>query len=271
MAGVEHEDGTSARLGARFGPYFALDQLGPRGPLDGGERGADGWLPVAELADPASVAFNKRMVAVRTALAAGRAQPPEAVDPRVAVSVAQLGLCARLVAPALALTVAGDGSITLDPRWIFWRDVLGGPFPLGLDHPLPAGDPATRGRPDRLAAGFTAGVLTPVVAPIVEAVAAAHPVSRHVLWGNVASAVAGAAKMMGRAEPALAQPAWRVVDELCEGADGPLRGAGRRVDAIRFRRRSCCLIYRLAQAGARAVCEDCVLAAGSPAEVEHRR
>ncbi|ADP83194.1 (2Fe-2S)-binding protein [Pseudofrankia inefficax] len=253
MVGVREDPGGPAELGARFGPYFALDRLPGGGPPPAG------WAVVADLADPATGAFDRRVRAVRSALAAARSGPAETVDERVAVSVAQLGLCARLVAPALALTVVGR-PLALDPRRLYWRDVLGGPFPLAFtDAPSPpAGDAPEPGGAER----FAAGTLLPVVAPIVEAVGRGYPVSEKVLWGNVASAVAGAAKMIGLAEPAFAAAAWRVVDELCGGNGGPLLDTGGRVGPARFRRRSCCLIYRLAQGGARAVCEDCVLGAG---------
>jgi len=121
---------------------------------------------------------------------------------------------------------------------------------------------------DLLASGLVAGVLLPVVLPLVAAIERDHSVSTKILWGNVASGLAGAAKMIGLAEPGLAGRAWGVVDALCAG-DGPLRGAGA-VTAGRFRRRSCCLLYRLAlgAVGARgvparnALCEDCVLTPG---------
>lgn len=260
MVGVRGDGGVAAELGARFGPYFALDLLAA------GDVPPAGWAPVVDLADPATGAFDRRMRAVRSALAAGRSAPADAVDERVAVSVAQLGVCARLVAPALALTVLTGHPVSLDPGRLYWRDVLGGPFPLAVVGPLPDTSSAVAGaepaRPEPGAAGFAAGTLRAVIAPIVDAVGAGYPVSEKVLWGNVASAVAGAAKMIGLAEPALAAPAWRIVDELCGGAAGPLLGTGGRVAAARFRRRSCCLIYRLAPGGARAVCEDCVLTAG---------
>jgi ferric iron reductase protein FhuF len=122
--------------------------------------------------------------------------------------------------------------------------------------------------PGRLARGFVDGVLLPVVAPIVSAVERHHPVSSKILWGNVASGVAGAAKMIGLAEPALAAQAWSVVGALCAG-EGPLRGAGGLIAPAQFRRRSCCLIYRLdprahgdranRAAYRNALCEDCVL------------
>jgi hypothetical protein len=261
---VRGPDGGLVDLGARFGPYFALTVDGSAAGL----AGEAGWAPVAELGDPATGAFARRVGAVRAALAARTA--PGDVEERVAVSVAQLGLCARLLAPALALTVLTGHAPGIDPRRLYWRDVLGEPFPLAAGAwPGPFAGTAAPGpraaaagivpaaSSESLARGFTDGVLHPVIAPVVT-VAGAYPVSARVLWGNVASGVAGAAKMIGLAEPALAASAWGVVGALCVG-EGPLRDAGGLVAPARFLRRSCCLIYRLGPGPGRALCEDCVL------------
>ncbi|OHV34412.1 MULTISPECIES: iron reductase [Pseudofrankia] len=262
-------------LGARFGPYFALDVLTPSLFSPPAGQPPAGWLAVADLCDPRTGAFARRAGAVRAALAAGSGLAADAVDERVAVSVAQLGVCARLVAPALALTVTTGHPPRLRPELLYWRDKLGGPFPLALGGPLAPAGAAVPGAavpgaavPGRLARGFVDGVLLPVVAPLVSAIERHHPVSSKILWGNVASGVAGAAKMIGLAEPALAAGAWGVAGALCAG-DGPLRGAGGLIAPARFRRRSCCLIYRLdprAHGGRasrtayrNALCEDCVL------------
>ncbi|MBL7511615.1 (2Fe-2S)-binding protein [Frankia nepalensis] len=262
------EDGTILEaLAARFGPFFALTVLPTDDPA--------GWAPVADLAEPSTGALARRVDAVRAALAAGRGVAPGELEERVAVSITQLGLCARLVAPALGLTVLTGRPPALDLLGLYWRDQLGGPFPLALarptapDGPAPA-DPPPGGPlpggwptpdPGQLARGFVDGTLRPLVEPLVAATAARYPVSSRVLWGNTASAVAGAAKMIGLAAPELAPAAWRIVDALCAGP-GPLAGAGARVAPARFRRRSCCLIYRLGPSGA--VCEDCVLAGPPP-------
>lgn len=254
-------------LGRRFGPFFELTLVGGR--PDGG------WEAFAELVDPAGQALARRVSAVRAALAAGRGIAEAAVEERVAASVAQLGLAARLVAPALAATVLTGAAPRLDPLRLYWRDELGGPFPLALDTGVPS--PADVGPAEPTSAGpggsFADGVLRPLVDPVVDAAARRYAVSRTVLRGNVASAVAGAAGMIGAAEPGLAEPAWRVVDELC-APGGALAGCGGRIGPTRFRRRSCCLIYRLDQAhdgtvddAARerrgpartALCGDCVL------------
>jgi hypothetical protein len=241
-------------LGTRFGPYFALEIV-PVPPCD--------WEPVADLGDPSTGSLARRVAAVRAALAASRSVPAGQVEERVAVSVTQLGVCARLVAPALALTVVTGEAPRIDRSRLYWRDVLGGPFPLAVVGPLAlTTPPSVAVPPDRLARDFTERVLVPVIGPLV-AVAATWPVSRWVLWGNVASGVAGAAKMIGIVEPRLAGAAWGLLDALCAG-DGPLGGAGGRDAPARFRRRSCCLIYRLEHGPARALCEDCVLALTEP-------
>jgi ferric iron reductase protein FhuF len=88
---------------------------------------------------------------------------------------------------------------------------------------------------------------------------AAYSVSRRILWGNAASAVNGAATMIGVARPDLAARAVTAADSLLDLP--PLRGSGVRGPDGRFRRRSCCLIYRASPgAGRAAVCADCVLA-----------
>jgi hypothetical protein len=91
---------------------------------------------------------------------------------------------------------------------------------------------------------------------------ASMAVSRRVLWGNVASAVSGAAAMIAATRPELAAEAGPVSSAvlgfpaLAGSYDGqPLAG---------FRRRSCCLIYRLAGPPGAQYCGDCVLAGSRP-------
>jgi ferric iron reductase protein FhuF len=69
-------------------------------------------------------------------------------------------------------------------------------------------------------------------------------VSNQILWGNVASALHGAAALIGE---------HTAVDQLMSRP--PLRGTGSIIDG-QFRRRTCCLIYRAAPGR---FCGDCVL------------
>jgi hypothetical protein len=89
--------------------------------------------------------------------------------------------------------------------------------------------------------------------PLVAAVRAAVRVAEGLLWGNAASALAGALGVLARARPRHAAAARRLVDELL--AAPPLRGTGA-FGPQGFRRRSCCLYYRVPGGG---LCGDCAL------------
>lgn len=99
--------------------------------------------------------------------------------------------------------------------------------------------------------------------PVHDLVAAFAPfsVSRHILWGNVASAVNGAATGITAAAPSLAHPAHATALAFLQHPQ--LRNTHtRNPHNARFTRRSCCLIYRAAPGGTGAVCGDCVLLRG---------
>jgi ferric iron reductase protein FhuF len=92
-------------------------------------------------------------------------------------------------------------------------------------------------------------VVRPVITPVLNAYRASFALSRQVLWGNVASALSGAATGLG------APTAHLLVRDLLEL--GELAGTARAVWP-RFVRNSCCLFYRLPGGG---LCGDCVLRA----------
>ena len=89
--------------------------------------------------------------------------------------------------------------------------------------------------------------------PLVAAVREVTPVAEGLLWGNAASALAGALTVLARDRPATSGPGRRLVEELLEMP--PLRGAGT-FGPRGFRRRSCCLYYRVPGGG---LCGDCAL------------
>ena len=76
------------------------------------------------------------------------------------------------------------------------------------------------------------------------------------LWGNVASAVNGAATMIAAARPDLAGAAAEIAAAML--ANPALIGTYQGRPLRGFRRRNCCLIYRLSPER-RAYCGDCVL------------
>lgn len=229
-----------------LGPFFAFETHGPI-------PAAEPWRSMAELLDDPSV-LGGRVAAVRGYLAAGGGQSAEAVELRVAASVTQLGLASRLLSPSFAVAVLAGAVLPYGLRELRWQPTPGGTFPLSLPDrtPVPVADPVERAV--RLGKELFDG-------PIRELVEAtrAYSVSPHILWGNVASAVNGAASAITRTTPALAGPARAFAGLLLD--QPPLRGTSTTAGAYGgFRRRSCCLIYRAAPDRAGALCGDCVLA-----------
>lgn len=246
---------------ARIGPFFVLQTPEPdtsntsnisNGPdAPGGSDISDGWVPFGRLhADPGPLA--DRIAQVRSTLGS---------DDRVAASITFQGLVARLVAAPLAAVVLHG--VLPDPRGMARR-------PDG-DDPWAPGLPDARGTPSPDPADDPAGasalvadeLLDGLVSPLVEAVRALVPVSGHVLWGNVASSLSGAGRVLDPARPCARPGLLGLLDGLV--ARAPLAGTGRllRLEENRpdtewgFRRRSCCLYYRIPGGG---LCGDCVLA-----------
>ncbi len=238
---TEDHSGRRYAGAARFGPFFTVDDV---------RDVSLGWAPVAALAEPTVLMSRVRLVSA--ALAAGLPDGYE-VPIRVAASVMQLGLCARL--SAVALGAAVDGLPLPMTTELVYVDQLGGPYPLafvaqGSEH-------AIRTWPE---------ALLELVAPIAEATIATFGLSAQVVWGNVASGINGAAQMIGALDLTVNPGLAAVADQLTDLAlsHGRLKGTmttggSTGGQAVR-RRRSCCLIYRLAGSTS-AVCGDCVLTA----------
>ncbi len=223
--------GALARASA-FGAYFESgDATGPQ------------WRPLRELVDgglAARVAFARDFLSQRTGAD---------VEPRACASINSLGVMSRLVAPALA-TACRDGVVpVLDIDAVAWLPQDGGPLPVAFG--------PSSGRRVRTAAEAAAAlvehVVEPVVRPVLEAYRRDFVLSPLTLWGNLASALNGAAGMI---TGATIDP-FAVVAELL--ARAPLDGAGRYEPFAGrrfFVRNNCCLFYRV-PAGGR--CNDCVL------------
>jgi FhuF 2Fe-2S C-terminal domain len=226
---------------AALGPYFAVDSHPPGSPA------APPWRPLGELIR-APGALAARIGDVRARLAAAAGCPADGVEFRVAASVAQLGLCARLLSPVLGAAAAG-WALSVDPAQTWWVPALGGPFRLSL----PEGAEAGTG---------TAAPLVLLAGPVGQVVraVAAMAVSPQVLWGNVASAANGAVTMIAAARPDLAAAAASAAAAVLRYP--ALAGTYQGSPGAGFRRRNCCLIYRLAPPGPDRYCGDCVLGRG---------
>ncbi|WP_053716617.1 (2Fe-2S)-binding protein [Saccharothrix sp. NRRL B-16348] len=153
---------------------------------------------------------------------------------RVAASLFFLGYTARLVSPVVAARAVDGVAPDIRPANLWWRY---GPEGLQVRLKEPV-----------------AGVgIAESLAPAVEAVHAVTPVARGLLWGNAGSSAAGALRTISRG----GVDCLALADELF--ADPPLKDTGDFIPfpgEVVFRRRSCCLYYRLDGGG---TCGDCPL------------
>ncbi|MFE2752125.1 (2Fe-2S)-binding protein [Actinosynnema sp. NPDC059335] len=153
---------------------------------------------------------------------------------RVAGSLFFLGYTARLLSPVVAARAVGGVAPDVRPANLWWRYGPDG-LQVRLKDPLP-------------------GVgLAESLGPVVEALHATTRVARGLLWGNAGSSAAGALRTVHRGGVDCAA----LADELF--AEPPLKGTGDFIPfpgEIAFRRRSCCLYYRLDGGG---TCGDCPL------------
>jgi hypothetical protein len=166
---------------------------------------------------------------------------------RIAASVAQQALAARLWSAALGCAALYGRVPDLAPRLLRWDADSGAPDDLWLAEvrPLPA-DAAT------LAGTVLHGHLEPLTAALV----AQYRMSTGLLWGNAASALAGAARELDRWAHARGRRdvATRARGLAAELLAHPLLADTGTLTGTAFRRRSCCLYYRVPGGG---VCGDC--------------
>lgn len=233
---------------AALGPFFTFE-----------EHTADSapilpWHSMAELAENPDVLHN-RVTETQAYLAAAGGQSPEAIEARVAASVTHLGLVARLISPALGLATLGAGVPSLILEQLHWQPILGGAFPLSLPDAAPNSE--SEATPQELADRLSVELFEGLI-PAVSEATRPFAVSEHILWGNVASAVNGAASAITNAAPHLAERAAHLAALLLAGP--ALRDTHTTFpETGRFRRRSCCLIYRAAPEHKGPLCGDCAL------------
>jgi hypothetical protein len=228
----------------RPGGFFVLRTAGA--PADPPPTLAQAYAHRGEDVYPDSITFRVRTVADRV----------HSSELRVSASIAQQALAARLWSVALGCAVLYGSVPDLDPRLLRWDPTASAPDDLWLAEVRPrAADAAT--------------VLDLVVhghlEPLTAALRARYGVAEGLLWGNAGSALAGAA---------------RELDRWAHGAGGAGADAGARAHALAaelfthprlaptgtltgsdFRRRSCCLYYRVPGGG---FCGDCCFTGDRP-------
>jgi hypothetical protein len=215
----------------RVGPFFAVS-------TDPAEEVDPTWRPLGELAGAPALA--QRVAHVRRVLSEQAGAP---VAERVAASIALQGLAARLVSAPIAAVALHGVLPALGADTLFWRVSVTVPWPLwtGTDR---FRDPAE----------LPALVAEEIAEPLVAGVRALVSVSARVLWGNVASSVAGARRVL--ADPRATDVAAAVLAHPLLAEAGERRPAEPPDRGWTFRRRSCCLYYRVPGGG---TCGDCVL------------
>ncbi|MET9023908.1 (2Fe-2S)-binding protein [Actinopolymorpha sp. NPDC004070] len=196
---------------------------------------------------------------------------------RVGASILFQGMAARLWSPVVAVAllhrrvpVLAPGSTwaRLDDSSAAWRT---DPARVALLDPDRHHDPDQQFHPqvdepdaDRLALLVVRTVVNTHLTPLVDAVQAEVSLPEALLWGNAASALVGSLGVLARARPGLVHE----VSGFTEGAlrQPPLADAGilnlvtssgAGTGMPEFRRRSCCLYYRVPGGG---LCGDCALA-----------
>ncbi len=170
------------------------------------------------------------------------------LGPYFAVSILVQGHAARLWSLSLG-TVFRAGLIPdLHPDVLWWRDEDG-----SVRLHLKRTQGWARGHPEDVLA---AAVMGEHLAPMITAVHRLGPLSDRLLWGNVASALLGAARVIDGAPTG---PARAVANRLL--GRGPLEGTIEQGSDGGHRRRSCCLFYRVPGGG---LCGDCALTHAPP-------
>ncbi|HEY2194524.1 MAG TPA: (2Fe-2S)-binding protein [Actinomycetospora sp.] len=174
---------------------------------------------------------------------------------RIAASLLSLSVSARVTALVLGTATLHGVVPRLHDR-LQWRPWSGGPAPLWIERP----EAVEHGPgPDDLAAA-AAGEIDATLRPVLDATGAQASVSEQVTWGNVASSLGGALRMLLTQRPDTASRA--VALAVAIAGQPPLQGLGRFVEdtshptGIGFARRTCCLFYRVPGGG---TCGDCVL------------
>ncbi|MGI9000464.1 MAG: (2Fe-2S)-binding protein [Pseudonocardia sp.] len=224
---------------AGLGPFFAIR-------TDSAEALDPTWRPMRELySDPCPL--RDRIAHVRRMLGS---------DDRVAASIAFQGLAALVVSAPFAAAVLHAVVPRLTARTLHWQVSTTGSWPLWCSEPdgelVPGAGAAAEALADAL--------FDEHLAPLVAAVRAEVSIAERLLWGSVASSVAGGKRLVVAQRPTAAQRSAAVAERLL--GIGPLAGTGdllppEEPDRLwSFRRRSCCLYYRVPGG---APCADCIL------------
>ncbi|MET8948500.1 (2Fe-2S)-binding protein [Streptomyces sp. NPDC004542] len=227
-----------------LGGFFVLRTTANTGAAPAGPLPALAQAYADTASDPRLNALAARVGAV-----AHRLRTPE---PRVSASIVHQGLAARLWSAALGCAALYGRLPDLDPALLLWDFAATAPDDLWLTEVRPhPRDPYPTD-----AGTLADAVLHGHLEPLAKALRTRYGVATGLLWGNAGSALAGAARLLDR---------WARVNGRTDVADRtltltaallthPLLSTTGTLTGTGFRRRSCCLYYRVPGGG---VCGDC--------------
>ncbi|MFC8358265.1 (2Fe-2S)-binding protein [Streptomyces griseorubiginosus] len=214
-----------------LGAFFVLRTIG-----DPAEASRPALPTLAQVYENASSDVYGNSLTFRIRKVADALDAPE---PRIAASIAHLGLAARLWSVALGCAAVYGRIPDLSPGRLHWDPDGSVPDDLWL---APGGPGESLPGDARTLAEV---VLHGHLEPLAAALRTAYRPARGLLRGNAASALVGAVRQLGpHGAGARALAAELLAHPLLEGA----------LDPRTLRRRSCCLYYRLPGGG---VCGDC--------------
>lgn len=196
-------------------------------------RDGTGWTPLTALRSPEMLMDREENT--RLAIGGVGTSPREI---RAVASTMALGLFSRLLSPVLGAAATGVPTMPPDPATTWFRPVARGTIPLATTAALGPADPE--------------GAVEHLVLPLVDPMASTYALSRTVLVGNIAAAVAGACEVIAMTHPDAAGAAAALRARLL--STPLLRGTG--TPSGRFVRASCCLIWQLPM---HYICSNCVL------------
>ncbi|MEV7022714.1 (2Fe-2S)-binding protein [Kitasatospora sp. NPDC093558] len=231
---------------AAVGPYFALDTAASADD----DTPPPGYRPLHELYElygdgrvrpDGPLAARVHVVAQRLGTA----------ELRVAASILHLGLAARFWSVGVGAAVLLGAVPSLEGAWMRIPDQ--GPIDLWTPRWTPQGSATPSPATTTLAEQLHDAVIVGQLEPLAEAVRSVAPLSARLLLGNSASALAGTLRVLDGHAPDAART---LVAELLDRP--PLAGTGTLrtgPHGTAFRRRSCCLYYRVGPGAG--VCGDC--------------
>ncbi|MEV2209372.1 (2Fe-2S)-binding protein [Streptomyces sp. NPDC047970] len=229
-----------ARVGA-VGPYFEI---------------AAGERPDAAGFRPLSALYGDRRVLEGYVAEVGRRLGSD--QRRVAASTLHIGTAARLWSVALGAAVLTGRVRDLAPDRLLWRTPPTGPIELWLPRPSACPPPGTAvgaPSPAALVDALHDTVMVRNLEPFARVLRREFTLSPLTLRGNAASALVGAARVLGGHAPGAGGDPVALAGALLDRE--PMAGEGvLDRDPLAYRRGSCCLYYRAPGGG---MCGECVL------------